>query len=224
MAERGDWREQQQARTAAVDRRGRAAARPVAGRRCGGTSSSSEAAVSADARTDERRRRRGATRWDGGQRSRWWSTRPASSAGRRRSSAGGAGGAAAPTARWRVVDRSDARFRRNRDDAMEDWRQGSRPKSDVFHGRPSILSGSMDGSSSSRARAGRQGSRPSLYYPGLWMSHSRKGLVYSCVLDSFHSICMNSIALDIVNVVLDIVKCCVYVLLDLLTWARHAYV
>ncbi|KAK9140700.1 hypothetical protein Scep_010381 [Stephania cephalantha] len=50
-------------------------------------------------------------------------------------------------------------------------------------------------------------------------------LVYSCVLDSFHSICMNSIALDIVeSVVLDIVKCCVYVLLDLLTQARHSYV
>ncbi|KAK9148377.1 hypothetical protein Scep_007134 [Stephania cephalantha] len=31
-----------------------------------------------------------------------------------------AGGPAAPTARWRVVDRSDARFRRNRDDAKED--------------------------------------------------------------------------------------------------------
>ncbi|KAK9125156.1 hypothetical protein Scep_014002 [Stephania cephalantha] len=67
--------------------------------------------------------------------------------GRRAAPAGG--GAAAPTARWRVVDRSDARFRRNRDDAMERvraGRQGPRPKSDVFHGRPSIFSGSMDGS------------------------------------------------------------------------------
>ncbi|KAK9166498.1 hypothetical protein Scep_001689 [Stephania cephalantha] len=91
--------------------------------------------------------------------------------GRRRSSSGAAGGAAAPTARWHVVDRSDARFQRNRDDAMEGLRsrvsgaqietrarrfevrdfsragrQGPRPKSDVFHGRPSIFSGSMDGS------------------------------------------------------------------------------
>ncbi|KAK9134832.1 hypothetical protein Syun_014162 [Stephania yunnanensis] len=43
-------------------------------------------------------------------------------------------------------------------------------------------------------------------------------------LISFHSICMNSTALDIVNFVLDIVKCCVYVPLDLLTWARYSYV
>ncbi|KAK9095074.1 hypothetical protein Scep_026543 [Stephania cephalantha] len=40
-------------------------------------------------------------------------------AGRRRSSGGAAGGAAAPTAWWRGVDWSDARFRRNHDDAME---------------------------------------------------------------------------------------------------------
>ncbi|KAK9118813.1 hypothetical protein Scep_016906 [Stephania cephalantha] len=73
--------------------------------------------------------------------------------GRRAAAAGGGAAApppppaaAAPTARWRVVDRSNARFRRKRDDAMEGWRQGSRPKPEVFHGRPSILSGSMDGS------------------------------------------------------------------------------
>ncbi|KAK9125160.1 hypothetical protein Scep_014006 [Stephania cephalantha] len=41
-------------------------------------------------------------------------------------------------------------------------RQGPRPKSDVFHGRPSILSGSIDG-----VRAGRQGSRPKPESAGL---------------------------------------------------------
>ncbi|KAK9148967.1 hypothetical protein Scep_007724 [Stephania cephalantha] len=77
------------------------------------------------------------------------------------------------TARWRVVDRSDARFRRNRDDAKEESGVGcaNRDASEVLR---FAISRGLEGRglvlNSMSFMVVRR------YYPGPWMVHSRPGL------------------------------------------------